>query len=57
MGEEKSQMITTDVCNPDLYSTNETAEDLVLPSVQFLRTNDLLKRQVDRRLQQPEQDD
>ena len=47
----------TDIWAPVTQTTEDVAEDLVLPSTQFLRTNGPLRRQVDKRLQELDQDD
>ena len=54
---KQPQGLNTDIWASDTQSTEEVVEDLVSPSTQFLRTNGPLRRQVDKRLQELDQDD
>ena len=57
MTKKQPQGLSTDIWASDTQTTEKVVEDLVLPSTQFLRTNGPLRRQVDKRLQELDQDD
>ena len=49
--------MSTDIWASDTQTTEEAVQDLVLPSTQFLRTNGPLRQQVDKKMQELDQED